>query len=83
MLFSLYLVINGGQEAINKLYKGLSEDDKLVHKDLSLEEKKKEIKKFFNFEDKTITYFSSFIYADDFFTLLYNAITGEAVKVEE
>jgi len=44
---------------------------------------KKEIRKFFNLEQKTIDYLSFFIYSDDFFTLLYNAITGEEIKIEE
>lgn len=44
---------------------------------------KKEIKKFFNLEQKTIDYLSFFIYSDDFFTLLYNAISGEEIKIEE
>ena len=56
-------------------------EDKLVHKDISIEEKKKEIRKFFNLEQKTIDYLSFFIYSDDFFTLLYNAISGEEIKI--
>lgn len=68
---------------LEKLYNGLNTKDKLVHKELTIDEKKKEIKKFFNLEQKTIDYLSVFIYSDDYFTLLYNAISGEEIKVTE
>lgn len=72
-----------GQDLLNKLYKGLSSDEKLVYKDLTLEEKKKEIKKYFGLEQKTIDYLSNFIYGDDTFKLLYNAICGKTLEVKE
>lgn len=72
-----------GQDLLNKLYKGLSSEDKLVYKDCSIEEKKKEIRRFFGFEQKTIDYLSYFIYSDDFFTLLYNALCGKTIEVKE
>lgn len=72
-----------GKDLIEKLYKGLTSGDKLVKKELDLEGKKKEIKKFFNFEQKTIDYITVFIYEADTVNLIYNAITGETVKIEE
>ena len=72
-----------GQDLLNKLYKGLSSDEKLVYKELTFEDKKKEIKKYFGFEQKTIDYLSNFIYAEDFFRLLYNAICGNLLNIKE
>lgn len=72
-----------GNDLISKLYNGLNSGDKLVYKELDLNGIKKEIKKFFNFEQKTIDYLSNFIYEEDTFTLLYNAITGKTFEVKE
>ena len=72
-----------GNELISKLYSGLKDSDKIVYKELNLEGKKKEVKKFFNFEQKTIDYLSNFIYAEDTFTILYNAICGKTLEVKE
>ena len=72
-----------GQDLINKLYNGLEGNDKVVYKELSIEEKKKEVKKYFNLEQKTIDYLSCFIYSEDLFTLLYNGITGKSLEVKE
>ena len=72
-----------GQDLINKLYNGLISDEKVVYKEISLEEKKKVIKKYFNLEQKTIDYLSVFIYEEDLFKLLYNAICGKAIEIKE
>ena len=72
-----------GNELISKLYSGLKDSDKIVYKELNIEGKKKEVKKYFNFEQKTIDYLSCFIYSDDTFTLLYNAITGKTFEIKE
>ena len=72
-----------GKELIEKIYNGLKDKDKILKKELTIEEKKKEIKKFFNLEQKTIDYISVFIYADDTFTILYNAITENLVEVQD
>lgn len=72
-----------GKEAVDKLYNGLKTKDKLVYKECSLEDKKKAIKKFFGFEQKTIDFFSNFIYAEDFFMLLYKAICGKTLEIKE
>ena len=72
-----------GNDLINKIYEGLKDGTKLNKRELSIDEIKKEIKKYFNFENKTIDYLSYFIYSDSFFTLLYNAITGNEINISD
>lgn len=72
-----------GQDLINKLYNGLMNDEKVVYKEISLDEKKKVIKKYFGLEQKTIDYLSVFIYEEDLFKLLYNAICGKTIEIKE
>jgi len=72
-----------GNDLINKIYERLKDGTKLNKKDLSIDEIKKEIKKYFNLENKTIDYLSYFIHSDSFFTLLYNAITGNEINISD
>lgn len=72
-----------GQDLINKIYKGISSDEKLVYKELEINEIKKEVKRYLGLEQKTIDFLSCFIYADDTFKLLYNAICGKTLEVKE
>lgn len=72
-----------GNELLNKIYKALNSSDKLVYKELELDEMKKEVKKYIGLEQKTIDYLSVFLYEEDLFRLLYNAICGRTIEIKE
>ena len=84
IVFQFMSCYKWGSELINKMYKGLTSGDKLVYKEnLTLEEKKEEIRKFFGYEKKTIEFLSVFIYSDDVFTILYNTICGKNFEIKD